>query len=59
MPTSDNAHHGHGILRTVLITLAAGVLLASVVMGWYVHQADDGSAMTGPAATADTGVSRG
>lgn len=59
MPTTDNARQGHGLLRAVLITLALGVLLASVVMAWWVRQADESSSMTGQAAvSADAGRSQ-
>lgn len=47
MPTTDNARQGHGLLRAVLTTLALGVLLASVVMAWWVRRADDSASMTG------------
>lgn len=58
MATTDNARQGHGLLRAVLITLALGVLLASVVMAWWVRQADE-SSMTGQAAvSADAGGSQ-
>ena len=58
MPTPDNARQGHVVLRAVLITLALGVLLASVVMAWWVRQADDGGPMTGQATvSADTASS--
>lgn len=40
MPTADNARQGHVILSAVFATLALGVLLASAVMGWWVHGAD-------------------
>lgn len=56
MPTTDNARQGHVVLRAVLITLALGVLLASVVMAWWVRQADESGLMTGQAtASADAG----
>ncbi|WP_157956494.1 hypothetical protein [Dyella sp. C11] len=50
MPTTDSARQGHVILCTVLATLALGVLLASAVMGWWVHEAGD-TAVTGQTAS--------
>ena len=41
MPTPDNARQGHVVLSVVLSTLAVGVLLASVVMGWWVRASSD------------------
>lgn len=49
MATTDKARQGHGLLRAVLTTLALGVLLASVVMAWWVRRADDSASMTGQA----------
>jgi len=49
MSTPDNAHQGHVILSAVVTTLALGVLLASAVMGWWVHGSDPAS-MTGQSA---------
>jgi len=46
MPTTDNARQGHVILSAVFATIALGVLLASAVMGWWVHGAD-AAGMTG------------
>jgi hypothetical protein len=47
MATPSRAREGHAVLRVVLITLAIGVLLASVVMWWWVRQSEDGGAMAG------------
>lgn len=59
MPVPDNARQSHVVLRFVLITLALGVLIASAMMWWWVHESDDGSLATGQATTADVDVSRG
>lgn len=57
--TDNNARQGHGLLRAVLTTLALGVLLASVVMAWWVRRADDSSTMTGQATvSSDVGSSQ-
>jgi len=59
MPTTDNARQGHVILSAVLATLALGVLLASAVMGWWVHGTDT-AGMTGQSAQiVDLGASHG
>jgi hypothetical protein len=42
MSTTDNVRQGHVVLSAVFTTLALGVLLASVVMAWWVPKADDG-----------------
>lgn len=55
MPVPDNAHQGHGVLRTVLVALALVVLLASMMMGWYVHESDR-TAITSEASPAGAGL---
>jgi hypothetical protein len=47
MATPSRAREGHVVLRVVLMTLAISVLLASVVMWWWVRQYDDGDIMAG------------
>lgn len=59
MPTTDNARQGHVILSTVLATLALGVLLASAVMGWWVHGTDAAGVTGQSAQIVDVSASHG
>jgi len=59
MPSTDNAHQGHVVLRTVLITLAVGVLLACMMAGWYVHEAGSDAISGQQTASADVDASHG
>jgi hypothetical protein len=59
MSTPDNADQGHVILRTVLITIALSVLVASVVMWWWVRGTEYTDAMNGQTPTASADVSPG
>ena len=59
MPTTDNARQGHVILSAVFATIALGVLLASAVMGWWVHGADAGGMSGQSAQMVDLSASHG